>query len=405
MAPPPEPWSPPENLWMYWGDAPNKRFGHSGDNIRHLVKLGRMAGGEYRDPHFLESFASQTFRDLSESCCTAMLVAPMKHNMPIWNSYSNVAQRLRNYIANGNHLIFTGGSLVSMEFINTYFWYNIEPTSGEAGYWDDTGYGNWSPGPFRKLVDKNLPWVFKMTPDTLYQDHTSVQSVLLASLPDGARVIYMSPKSSPVFQIRFCQRLSDKHGEAPIKTLPRDCYRYAAKGYPCSCGTITYIGYDWHMDQTSEAWDKVMLAAVEFQADSEVRVSLVFFSCPAAALFPWPAKSAEVCVGGYVVSLSRACWPAARNRCPCLPFRTTPAPAAALFSSVRRGLPFRGCCLWTLRPRCSTCRNRAHSRVVSLVLGGATGPVHRRRSGARGLYISTRLRSPTLAFAMPTAVP
>mmetsp|Transcript_86023 Transcript_86023/g.229560 ORF Transcript_86023/g.229560 Transcript_86023/m.229560 type:complete len:340 (-) Transcript_86023:151-1170(-) len=270
MAPPPEPWSPPENLWMYWGDAPNKRFGHSGDNIRHLVKLGRMAGGEYRDPHFLESFASQTFRDLSESCCTAMLVAPMKHNMPIWNSYSNVAQRLRNYIANGNHLIFTGGSLVSMEFINTYFWYNIEPTSGEAGYWDDTGYGNWSPGPFRKLVDKNLPWVFKMTPDTLYQDHTSVQSVLLASLPDGARVIYMSPKSSPVFQIRFCQRLSDKHGEAPIKTLPRDCYRYAAKGYPCSCGTITYIGYDWHMDQTSEAWDKVMLAAVEFQADSEV---------------------------------------------------------------------------------------------------------------------------------------
>jgi hypothetical protein len=41
MAPPPEPWSPPENLWMYWGDAPNKRFGHSGDNLRHLVRMGR----------------------------------------------------------------------------------------------------------------------------------------------------------------------------------------------------------------------------------------------------------------------------------------------------------------------------------------------------------------------------
>jgi hypothetical protein len=47
--------------------------------------------------------------------------------------------------------------------------YNIEPTSGEAGYFDGTGYGNWSPGPWRKLVDKTLPWVFKMTPDTLYQ--------------------------------------------------------------------------------------------------------------------------------------------------------------------------------------------------------------------------------------------
>jgi hypothetical protein len=76
----------------------------------------------------------------------------MKNNMPVWNSYSNIAQvlklmitiekgpvicatskenlrlsffssqRLRNYVANGNHIIFTGGSLVSMEFINTYFW-------------------------------------------------------------------------------------------------------------------------------------------------------------------------------------------------------------------------------------------------------------------------------------------
>ena len=77
---------------MYWGQAPNKRFGHSGDNIRHLVKMGRLAGGEYRDPHFLFDFQSQTFRDLSESCCTAMLMPPMKNNMPIWNTYANVAQ-------------------------------------------------------------------------------------------------------------------------------------------------------------------------------------------------------------------------------------------------------------------------------------------------------------------------
>eukprot|EP00961_Rhodomonas_salina_P047493 638193-Rhodomonas_salina.3 len=27
----------------YWGGSPNKRFGHSGDNLRHLVKLGRCA--------------------------------------------------------------------------------------------------------------------------------------------------------------------------------------------------------------------------------------------------------------------------------------------------------------------------------------------------------------------------
>jgi len=92
MEPPPEPWSPPSNLWLYWGATPNKRFGHSGDNVRHLVKLGRMAGGEYRDPHFMFDWSSQTFRDLSESCCTAMLMPPMKNNMPIFNANAGVAQ-------------------------------------------------------------------------------------------------------------------------------------------------------------------------------------------------------------------------------------------------------------------------------------------------------------------------
>lgn len=97
-----------------------------------------------------------------------MLVPPMKNNMPIYNTYANVAQRLRNYVANGNHIIFTGGSLVSIEFLNRYFWYNIEPVSA-AGTFKGSGYGNWSPGPFRKLINDDLPWVYKLTPDTLYQ--------------------------------------------------------------------------------------------------------------------------------------------------------------------------------------------------------------------------------------------
>ncbi len=53
------------------------------------------------------------------------------------------------------------------------------------------------------------------------------------------------------FSQQFCQRLSEKHGEPPIKTVPKDCWRHAKRGYPCSCGTITYIGYDWHYDQVT----------------------------------------------------------------------------------------------------------------------------------------------------------
>lgn len=36
-----------------------------------------------------------------------------------------IGQRLRNYVANGNMLILTGG-IMATEFINTYFFYNIE---------------------------------------------------------------------------------------------------------------------------------------------------------------------------------------------------------------------------------------------------------------------------------------
>ena len=46
--------------------------------------------------------------------------------------------------------------------------YNLEPTS-EAGHFAGSGYGNWSPGPWRKLLGQDLPWVYSMTPDTLYQ--------------------------------------------------------------------------------------------------------------------------------------------------------------------------------------------------------------------------------------------
>eukprot|EP00960_Hanusia_phi_P076656 768590-Hanusia_phi.AAC.27 len=291
MEPPPEPWSPPANLWMFWGQSPNKRFGHSGDNIRHLVKLGRLAGGEYRDPHFLFNFDSQTFRDLSESCCTTMLVAPMKNDMPIYNAESNVAQRLRTPLADGDILLMikqeTMWPMETTLSSRVDLWCRLNSSTDTSSTtssrnhplerlraqideaYELSGYGNWSPGPFRKLITKDLPWVYKLTPDTLYQDHTSVQSMALRSLPSGTSVIYMTPKSSPVFLIKFCQRLSERHGEPPIKTVPKDCWRHAASGYPCSCGTISYIGYDWHYDQDAADWDKVMLAAVEYQSDPD----------------------------------------------------------------------------------------------------------------------------------------
>jgi hypothetical protein len=121
------------------------------------------------------------------------------------------------------------------------------------------GFGNYSPGPWRKFKTPYLPKIYERTPDVLRQYRTEVTALALDSLPSGTNILYMDRRSTPAFQLLFCQRLSALHGEAPVKTLPGECPMYAKKGYPCSCGTITYIGYDWHYDQEAESWDELML--------------------------------------------------------------------------------------------------------------------------------------------------
>ena len=48
-----EPYSAPPSLWLYWGSTTNRRMEGSGENVRHIFKLGRIEGGEYRDPQVL----------------------------------------------------------------------------------------------------------------------------------------------------------------------------------------------------------------------------------------------------------------------------------------------------------------------------------------------------------------
>jgi hypothetical protein len=59
-------------------------------------------------------------------------------------------------------------STVTLRYRARYFYYNIEPIA-QSGTFKGSGYGNYSPGPFRKLINDDLPWVYKLAPDTLYQ--------------------------------------------------------------------------------------------------------------------------------------------------------------------------------------------------------------------------------------------
>jgi len=171
-----EPWSAPKNLWLYWGSTTNRRMTGSGEKIRHIFKMGNIEGGEWRDPKFLRSLEGSLFRRMSQRCCITMLFPPFEWDFPIYNPSKSIAQRIRSFVANGNAMVFTGGTL-DFEFINRYFFYQLEPSDG-----------NYSPGPFPLLPD----WqgitpaqkaYLKPTPRILPQKGISVTAIKKESLP------------------------------------------------------------------------------------------------------------------------------------------------------------------------------------------------------------------------------
>lgn len=172
----------------------------------------------------------------------------MEWEFPVFNTHKIVGQRIRNFVANGNVLVLTGG-IAALEFINSYFFYNIELVDG-----------NYSPGPFRRL--NSVPKQLSFDPKVLPQKGISVTAVKKASLPSGAEVLWGTPRSSPVFRIKFCEAQSPDEGMPPVKVLPRDCPLAAQDGRPCSCGYLVYIGYNWNEPYPSR-WDKVLLSSVE----------------------------------------------------------------------------------------------------------------------------------------------
>ena len=175
----------------------------------------------------------------------------MEWDFPVYNTHKIIGQRLRNYVANGNMLVLTGG-ILAIEFINSYYFYNIELADG-----------NYSPGPYRRL--KDVPECMLATPEVLPQKGISVTAVKKDSLPSGTEVLWGTPRSTPVFMIKFCEAQSPNEGMPPVKVLPRDCPAAEKDGRPCSCGYIMYIGYNYE-EQYPTRWDGVLRASVEIMS-------------------------------------------------------------------------------------------------------------------------------------------
>eukprot|EP00292_Cryptomonas_paramecium_P007633 CAMPEP_0113698686 /NCGR_PEP_ID=MMETSP0038_2-20120614/22855_1 /TAXON_ID=2898 /ORGANISM="Cryptomonas paramecium" /LENGTH=341 /DNA_ID=CAMNT_0000621891 /DNA_START=6 /DNA_END=1027 /DNA_ORIENTATION=- /assembly_acc=CAM_ASM_000170 len=254
-----EPESAPSNLYLYWGSTTNRRFTGSGEHVRHIFHMGNIQGGEWRDPKFVRHLDGGMFTAMSEVCCRTLLFPPLEWDFPVYSTNKIEAQRIRAFVANGNSMVFTGG-IPDIEFINRYFFYDME-----------TADGNYSPGPFRRLPnmwqlsDKQVKAISAAT-KVLPQIGISVTTVKKDSLPSGTQILYATPRNAAVFLIKFCMAEDPASDPAaplpPIKVLPRDCAASKAAGRPCSCGNICFAGYNWN-DRYPSRWDTTLKALVK----------------------------------------------------------------------------------------------------------------------------------------------
>jgi hypothetical protein len=248
--PNPHPYSPAGNVYMYWGEGAGKRRSESGTAVREIMHMGRLEGGEWRSPKFISALDSRKMGDLIVKCCSALVLPPFAHGWPVWNAEKQRAQHLRDFVANGNNLVVTGGD-ADLEFINHYFFYHLKPVAG-----------NFDSGPFRQYPKGSLPKQFRKLHGVVHQNGHAVTSVSIRSLPSGTTIVYGSTEGSPVFQIKFCQRVNPRVGEPSIKIRPSECHRGDKK---CSCGTITFIGFtftDFSTDRERIRWSELLRASV-----------------------------------------------------------------------------------------------------------------------------------------------
>jgi len=276
-----DPYVPPKDLYIYWGSSSAKGTvasqltggagrASSAQRVRQVLHFGTFFGNHYGDDvtghgHFLGSLEGQQFEAMSLECCSTLIVPPMENDLPLYGDNSGMAHRIRTFVSNGNNLVLTGGDYSSLVFLNKYFHYEVKKEVMDNG-------------PFERLSENDLPkdlkGMFKDVVPTLPQG-LSVTSVRKSSLPAGTKVIYQTPKTTPMFQTTYCQarrkkddcKIARAAGKSCLVdvTSANECAALDKKGQTCSCGRILYIGYDFvgHHSSTigTGLWDDTLRAA------------------------------------------------------------------------------------------------------------------------------------------------
>ena len=128
--PHPNPYLVPQDLYLFWGSSAFKGHGATGrvssaQRVRQVLGVGHFTGNQYVErttghDKYITDWDGAAFRKLSRTCCVTLVVPPMESDLPIYDRKSTASRNIRFFVANGNRLVLTGGSYLSIVFANMY---------------------------------------------------------------------------------------------------------------------------------------------------------------------------------------------------------------------------------------------------------------------------------------------
>ena len=118
----------PMDVFLFWGKSSFKGHGalggvSSAQRVRQVLNIGHFTGNSFvEDSHghgkFITDWDGAEFRKMSRTCCVTLVVPPMEDDLPLYERKSTASRNVRFFVANGNRLVLTGGSYLSIVFLN-----------------------------------------------------------------------------------------------------------------------------------------------------------------------------------------------------------------------------------------------------------------------------------------------
>jgi len=216
---------------------------------------------------YLSFFTSDMFNEMSDTCCKTLFFPPghgerLPMSMDLSGPY---VLRLRNFVGNRNSFLFNGADSYTIAFMNRYFGFGIKQVPVISSYkrreakmvMGDPSTASAIPASYA-LERKIGATYYGGLPDKLAPTEDMV-AVDTLTLPGASIIIYNNwprvPTGTPAFIARYCQ-IQDpyKEGGVPLKVEVIECPAAESRGYPCSCGFINFVGWNW-LASNANVWD------------------------------------------------------------------------------------------------------------------------------------------------------